>query len=102
VLRSIKDPRGDTAVYTDYPAGKVTSAQFSPDSKQIATGDEKGKMKILTFNPETRAFELVKEHNMLTGNVNAIAWTDDSQRIAAAGEGKDMLAKVVLAGSGTK
>lgn len=39
---------------------------------------------------------------MLAGPVHAIAWTDDGARIAAGGEGQDMLAKAVLADSGTK
>lgn len=39
---------------------------------------------------------------MLTGAVIAIAWTDDGQRITAAGEGKDMFAKAILADSGSK
>lgn len=39
---------------------------------------------------------------MLAGSVYAIAWTEDGQRLTAGGEGKDMLAKAVLADSGTK
>jgi hypothetical protein len=39
---------------------------------------------------------------MITGSVLGISWTDDGQRIAAAGEGKDSFAKAVLADSGTK
>lgn len=43
-----------------------------------------------------------KEHTMLNGAVNSIAWTDDGQRILAAGEGKDMFAKAILVDSGNK
>ena len=39
---------------------------------------------------------------MLPAPVLSIAWTDDGQRIVAAGEGKDVFAKAVLAESGTK
>lgn len=43
-----------------------------------------------------------KEHSMLNAAVKAIAWTDDGQRLSAAGEGKEVFAKAVLADSGTK
>lgn len=39
---------------------------------------------------------------MLAGPVHTIAYTEDGLRMAAGGEGKDMLAKAVLADSGTK
>lgn len=39
---------------------------------------------------------------MLAGAVHSIVFTDDGQRIIAAGEGKDMFAKAVLADSGSK
>lgn len=39
---------------------------------------------------------------MLGGAVHTLSFTDDSQRICAAGEGKDMFAKAVLIDSGSK
>jgi|LauGreDrversion4_2_1035121.scaffolds.fasta_scaffold175369_2 WD40 repeat protein len=82
--------------------GKVTSVQFSPNGDYIASGDDKGKVKIWSYDEASKAFIVKKEHQMLAGPVHALTWTEDGQRLAAGGEGKDMLAKAVLADSGTK
>jgi len=101
ILRDLKDPRrGKAIVCTDF-FDKVTAVQFSPNGQVFAVGDEKGKVKLITFG-EGEQFIVKKEHTMLAGAVNTIAWTDDGQRLSAAGEGKDMFAKAVLADSGTK
>jgi WD40 repeat protein len=44
----------------------------------------------------------MKEHPLAYGGIFAITWTDDSQRICAGGEGKDIFAKAVIASSGSK
>lgn len=82
--------------------GKVTCTKFSPNGQYIAVGDDKGKVRIFSFNEETGEITVKKEHNMLAGAVHSIAFTDDGQRLIAAGEGKDMFAKAVLTDSGTK
>jgi WD40 repeat protein len=69
---------------------------------KIASGDDKGKVRIWELNLETKEFIVKKEHSMLAGSVQSIAWTDDGQRICAGGEGKDMFVKAVLADSGSK
>jgi hypothetical protein len=81
---------------------KVTCVQYSPNGNYLAAGDDKGKVRIFSYNIETREIVVKKEHSMVAGAVLSIAWTDDGQRIAAAGEGKDAFAKAVLAESGTK
>lgn len=101
VLRNLKDPRGEGVVYTDF-MGKVTSVQFSPNGEYFAVGDDKGKLRIVSYNEADKQFFVKKEHSMLGGAVHAVAWTEDGQRLAAGGEGKDMLVKAVLADSGTK
>ena len=101
VLRNLSDPRGPALVYTDFN-GKVTSVQFGPSGEYLACGDAQGKVKIVSYNTESKQFIVKKEHTMLAGSVYAIAWTEDGQRLTAGGEGKDMLAKAVLADSGTK
>ena len=82
--------------------GKITSVQFSPNGEYVVSGDDKGKVRIFSYDDVSRAFVVKKEHCMLAGPVHAIAYTDDGQRMAAGGEGKDMLAKAILADSGTK
>ncbi len=81
---------------------KVTCVQYSPNGAYLAAGDVSGKVRIFSYNEESKEFIIKKEHSMLSGAVMAIAWTDDGSRIAAAGEGKDAFAKAVLADSGTK
>jgi WD40 repeat protein len=88
---------------TDFPLAKVTSVRYSPDGKMLAVGDDKGKVKLFKVEgAEGKPYTLEKEHSMIAGPVFALGFTDDGQRLAAGGEGKDMLAKAVLASSGTK
>lgn len=82
--------------------GKVTCAKFSPNGEYIAVGDDKGKVRIISYNEQTGEIIIKKEHSMLAGAVYSIVFTDDGQRIIAAGEGKDMFAKAILADSGSK
>jgi WD40 repeat protein len=81
---------------------KVTSVRYSPNSQFVAAGDEKGKVKIFSLNNDSKEFVVKKEHSILSGSVQTVAWTDDGQRLAAAGEGKDLFAKAILADSGSK
>ncbi len=102
VIRDLANPNNNQSlVYTDFMS-KVTCVQYSPNGMFLAAGDDKGKVKIFSYNLQTREVIVKKEHSMLPGAVFSIAWTDDGLRIAAAGEGKDAFAKAVLAESGTK
>ena len=103
ILRNLKDPRGQPAlVYTDFME-KVTAIQFSPNGEWIATGTEKGKVRIWNYQEESKEkFVVKKEHSMLAARVNTIAFTDDGKGMAAGGDGKDMFAKAVITESGTK
>ena len=103
VLRNLKDPRGQPAlVYTDFME-KVTAIQFSPNGEWIATGTEKGRVRIWNYQEESKEkFVVKKEHSMLAARVNTIAFTDDGKGLAAGGDGKDMFAKAVITESGTK
>ena len=63
-------------IYTDF-MGKVTSVKFSPNGQYIAVGDDKGKVRIISYNEETGEIIVKKEHNMLGGAVHSIVFTDD-------------------------
>ncbi|CDW71723.1 wd repeat-containing protein 1 [Stylonychia lemnae] len=89
------------AVYTDF-LSKVSCVKYSPNGAFIASGDSTGKVRIWSYSEESKEFVVKKEHGMLGGAVHAISFTDDGQRICAAGEGKDMYAKAVLVDSGSK
>lgn len=81
---------------------KVTCVKYSPNGAFIAAGDEKGRVKIFSYNEESKEFIVKKEHIMLNGAVYSISWTDDGQRLVASGEGKDLFAKAILVDSGSK
>ncbi len=103
VLRDLKDLRnGRSLVYTEY-MGKVTAVQFSPNGEWLASGDDKGKVRIFNYQEESKEKWVVKkEHSILAASVNTIAWSEDGTKLTAAGDGKDMFAKAVIAESGTK
>ncbi len=42
--------------------GKVTSVQFSPNGEYFACGDDKGKLRIVSYNAESKEFIVKKEH----------------------------------------
>lgn len=100
VLRDLKNPH-KSVIYTDY-LNKVTSVKYSPNGNYVASGDEKGKIKVFSYNEASNDFIVKKEYSLLTGAVQQITWTDDSQRLAGVGEGKDIFAKAVIADSGSK
>ena len=55
-------------VYTDF-IGKVTSVQVSPNGELIASGDDKGKVRLWSYDEATKTFIVKKEHGMLAGSV---------------------------------
>jgi len=48
---------------------KVTSVAYSPNGAYIASGDDKGKVKIWSYVEESKEFVVKKEHGMLGGPV---------------------------------
>ena len=88
-------------VYTDF-LNKVTCVKYAPNGNFLASGDDKGKVKIFSYNEGTKEFVAKKEHSMLMGAVKDIAFTDDSARLCGVGEGKDYFAKAIIADSGNK
>jgi len=75
VIRDVKNPQ-NSVVYTDF-MNKVTSVSYSPNGAYIASGDDKGKVKIWSYSEESKEFVVKKEHGMLGGAVQAISFTDD-------------------------
>jgi len=56
---------------------KVSCVKYAPNGLSIASGDDKGKVRIWSYNEETKEFITKKEHSMITGAIHTIAWTDD-------------------------
>ena len=87
VIRDLKDPSA-SVIYSDF-LDKVTAVKHSPNGNYIASGDEKGKLRIWSYNSDSKEFIIKKEHNLLSGSIHDVTWTEDNQRVAVSGEGKD-------------
>ncbi|KAI8615598.1 WD40-repeat-containing domain protein [Chytriomyces sp. MP71] len=92
IIRSIKNPFV-AAEYTQH-AASATVAKYSPSGFYIASGDERGNVRVWdTINAENI---LKTETRALAGRINDLAWDFESKRIVAAGEGKDKHAHAFL------
>ncbi|ORY37693.1 WD40 repeat-like protein [Rhizoclosmatium globosum] len=97
IIRNIKDPYVSSA-YTEH-AAPATVARYSPSGFYIASGDERGNVRVWdTINAE---HILKNEARALAGRVNDIAWCFESKRIVAVGEGKDSFARAFTFDSGS-
>jgi WD40 repeat protein len=75
----------------------VTAVSVSPSGEWIASGDERGTVRIWANNPEQK---LKLETFALGGKVMDIAWSGDNQRLCAVGEGRESYGKVFTWDSG--
>ncbi|KAJ3029775.1 UNVERIFIED_CONTAM: hypothetical protein HDU68_011190 [Siphonaria sp. JEL0065] len=88
IIRNLKDPYISSA-YTEH-AAPATVARYSPSGFYIASGDERGNVRVWdTINAE---HILKTETRALAGRINDLAWCFESKRIVAVGEGKDRFA----------
>ncbi|KAL9650498.1 hypothetical protein ABK040_004717 [Willaertia magna] len=71
--------------YTEH-ATKVNVAKFSPTGYYIASGDDSGMIRIWSCENVDKTLKL--EKRVLSKTIRDLAWTGDSQRIVAVGEGK--------------
>jgi len=78
-------------------APQVTAVAVSPNGEWIASGDERGTVRIWANQPE-RTLKL--ETFALGGKVLDIAWSGDGQRVLAVGEGQQSYGKVFTWDSG--
>ena len=89
VFRSIETP-SESYIYTEHNAN-ITCVSVPPKGERFAIGDVNGKVNVISRN-EQGQYTVVKEHHILNGQVNAIVWTDDGQRIIAVGAGSGVFA----------
>jgi WD40 repeat protein len=82
VARGWKDELKTSVVYTGHQ-DQVTCVSISRAGNQIAIGDVKGCVTILTFNGSV--FEKKKEHFLIKGDVNDILWAQDDKFVVAVG-----------------
>lgn len=83
ILRDVGEPaRCD--VYSEHSYA-ATVARFSPNGEWVASGDISGTVRIWARREDHR---LKAEFRVLSGSVDDMQWSQDSQRIVVAGDGK--------------
>ena len=97
VIRNVKEPRiADT--YSEHSKAP-TVARYAPSGYYIASGDEMGNVRIWdTTQPGKNPLKL--EIRALAGRIYDLAWTDDSKRIVAVGDGRETYGNAFFADSG--
>ena len=88
----------DADVYTEHTTD-CTVAKYAPSGFYIASGDASGKIRIWdTINAE----HILKiELPVLAGPVTDLAWTEDSKRIVAVGDGREVFGAAFMFDSGS-
>ncbi|KAF8548078.1 WD40 repeat-like protein [Imleria badia] len=77
---------------------ETTVARFSPSGFYCASADVFGLVKIWDTVKEDQT--VVGEYKVLSGRINDLAWDADSERIIAAGEGREKFAHAFLRNTG--
>lgn len=76
----------------------TTCARFSPNGVFVASGDESGQVNVWTCGNEEISTRLSTA--LFNGAIKDIAWSEDSQRLVAVGQGLQSYGKVIMADSG--
>eukprot|EP01102_Stenamoeba_stenopodia_P018587 TRINITY_DN683_c0_g1_i1.p1 TRINITY_DN683_c0_g1~~TRINITY_DN683_c0_g1_i1.p1 ORF type:complete len:603 (+),score=164.15 TRINITY_DN683_c0_g1_i1:90-1898(+) len=85
IIRNIKTP-GIADVYSEHQHAP-TVARYAPSGFYIASGDVSGTVRIWDTTQAEHPLKI--ELRPLSGTINDLAWSDDSKRIVAVGEGKE-------------
>ncbi|KAG0334913.1 hypothetical protein BG000_007944 [Podila horticola] len=111
------DPKGENLVYTNgktvyirniakpeiakeytQHSCNVTVAKFAPSGYYIASGDERGNVRVWDTVGDEQILKL--ETKPISGRINDIAWDGESKRIIAVGDGRDKFAHAFFADGG--
>ncbi|KAF9389297.1 WD40 repeat-like protein [Podila verticillata] len=111
------DPKGENLVYTNgklvfirniakpeiakeysQHSCNVTVAKFAPSGYYIASGDERGNVRVWDTVGDEQILKL--ETKPISGKINDIAWDGESKRIIAVGDGRDKFAHAFFADGG--
>merc|ERR1712216_37624 len=96
VMRKISEPH-KCKVFRGH--SEPTCIRISPNKMFAVSGDAHGFIKIWNLeNPEIIRYE----GQLLAGPIRDVAWSPDSQRVLAVGEGREEYAVVVMAEGGSK
>lgn len=96
IIREVENP-SVSDIYTEH-ATHTTCAAYSPSGFYIASGDMSGKVRV--WDTVNKEHILKNEYQPFAGEVKDIAWSGDSQRIAAGGQGNQKFSHVFTADSG--
>jgi WD40 repeat protein len=80
-------------------AKKTTCAAMSPNSQWMVSGDVGGAIRVWGAKGE---HILKNEYKLWDGTVKDVAWSGDSTRIVAAGDGKEVRATAIIWDTGSK
>ncbi|CAM5109721.1 unnamed protein product [Eretmochelys imbricata] len=97
VIRNIDNP-AIADIYTEH-AHQVVVAKYAPSGFYIASGDVSGKLRI--WDTTQKEHLLKYEYQPFAGKIKDIAWTEDSKRLAAVGEGREKFGAVFLWDTGS-
>ncbi|OUC46265.1 putative WD domain, G-beta repeat protein [Trichinella nativa] len=97
VIRDLQNPK-ISDVYTEHST-LTTVAKYSPNGAYIASGDKSGKIRI--WDTTQKEHILKKEYQPLPGAVRDIGWSEDGQRLAVVGDGREKFGHVFLFETGT-
>jgi len=97
VIRNIKDPL-QADMYFEHTCA-TTCAQYSPSGYYIASGDIQGNVRI--WDTTQKEHPLKIELKVLSGPINDIAWSPDSQRVVVVGDGRERYGAVFMWDAGS-
>ena len=97
VVRDIENP-SISDIYTEHSA-QTTVAKYSPSGFYICSADVSGKVRI--WDTTQKEHILKNEFQPFAGTVKDLAWSADSQRIVAVGEGREKFGHVFMMETGT-
>eukprot|EP01094_Clydonella_sp_ATCC50884_P021233 TRINITY_DN462_c0_g1_i1.p2 TRINITY_DN462_c0_g1~~TRINITY_DN462_c0_g1_i1.p2 ORF type:complete len:595 (+),score=231.87 TRINITY_DN462_c0_g1_i1:67-1851(+) len=89
IIRDLENPL-QVDFYLEH-AKPPTVAQYAPSGNYMCSGDSSGMVRVWDTINETHILKL--ELAICAGEVRDIAWTGDSQRIVAVGDGRDTYGK---------
>jgi WD40 repeat protein len=97
IIRDIDNP-SICDIYTEH-ATLTTVAKYSPSGFYIASADQHGKIRV--WDTTQKEHILKNEIQPFSGIVKDLAWSADSQRIVAVGEGRQRFGHVFSMDTGT-
>lgn len=98
IIRDFEHPYELCDIYTEHST-TTTVAKYSPSGFYVASADQTGKIRI--WDTTQKEHILKNEFQPFAGVVKDLAWSPDSQRIVAVGEGREKFGHVFSMDTGT-